>query len=323
MPRRRGEAFHVTGRREGVSDFRDDLRIRRGALRHPKILLLRKRLGAEAVLSLIALWDHAAGNRWKGSLAGMTDPEIEAAADWCGAEGAWIAAASALRLLDGDELSRSIHGWEEAQPWIFHREERLAAAKTSGRRGGRAGVRSRESARKRKPKATVEGTLEATVDGTVNTTLKAFQPPSPYPYPSPSPYPSPTPTPTPTPHTEESPLPPKGVTVSVPEALTQDRVAKMLKARLGSSLNPCRGQVAALVGAGWDLARIVEAVEAHAEPGLAPWDWTKRARGIENRIPPARNVPNTAEILEVGRKLAALPNDLLSIFPLRGGRHDP
>lgn len=84
-------------------------------------------------------------------------------------------------------------------------------------------------------------------------------------------------------------------------APTQEDVAKALRLRLGSSINPCRDQVRALVAAGWSLQAIRVAVERHGEPGLAPWDWTKRARGTSER-PAHRGTPNVSEILAAGQR---------------------
>ena len=53
-----------------------------------------------------------------------------------------------------------------------------------------------------------------------------------------------------------------------------------LKNRLGSGVRICGDQIRALRGAGWDDARIAQAISEFAEPGMAPWEWTKRARGV-------------------------------------------
>lgn len=58
-----------------------------------------------------------------------------------------------------------------------------------------------------------------------------------------------------------------------------EEAARHLAGALGSSINPCRKQVQALAHIGWGIPRIEEAITKHAEPGVAPWDWTKRARG--------------------------------------------
>jgi uncharacterized protein YdaU (DUF1376 family) len=66
---------------------------------------------------------------------------------------------------------------------------------------------------------------------------------------------------------------------------TQDDAARLLARRLGSGLNVCRQQIRALVGEGWDVARIVAAIEAHSTAGLAPWDFTRAAKGTPNGKP--------------------------------------
>lgn len=53
-----------------------------------------------------------------------------------------------------------------------------------------------------------------------------------------------------------------------------------LKNRLGSGVRICGDQIRALRGAGWDDSRIQAAIAEFAEPGMAPWEWTKRARGV-------------------------------------------
>ena len=53
-----------------------------------------------------------------------------------------------------------------------------------------------------------------------------------------------------------------------------------LKNRLGSGVRICGDQIRALRGAGWDDARIAQAISEFAEPGMAPWEWTKKARGV-------------------------------------------
>jgi hypothetical protein len=53
-----------------------------------------------------------------------------------------------------------------------------------------------------------------------------------------------------------------------------------LKNRIGSGVRICGDQIRALRGAGWDDARIAQAISEFAEPGMAPWEWTKKARGV-------------------------------------------
>lgn len=77
----------------------------------------------------------------------------------------------------------------------------------------------------------------------------------------------------------------------------QELASRTLSASLGSSLNPCRKQVSALIAAGWTVQAVTDAIAAHAEPGLAPWDWTKRACGI------SREGMSTSQILAFGHEM--------------------
>lgn len=76
------------------------------------------------------------------------------------------------------------------------------------------------------------------------------------------------------PQADPPPAPPRR------KASPADALARGLASALGSSFRPCQAQVRALRLAGWTDQRIASAIEAHAEPGMAPWDWTKRARGV-------------------------------------------
>ena len=74
----------------------------------------------------------------------------------------------------------------------------------------------------------------------------------------------------------ESPSP----SVTPPVKRKTDPLILDLKNRLGSGVRICGDQVRALRGAGWDDARIAQAISEFAEPGMAPWEWTKKARGV-------------------------------------------
>lgn len=65
-----------------------------------------------------------------------------------------------------------------------------------------------------------------------------------------------------------------------------EAAARALSTALGSGLNPCRKAVASLVAAGWDVDRIRRAITEHAQPGDAPWDWAKSARGARSASQP-------------------------------------
>ena len=72
---------------------------------------------------------------------------------------------------------------------------------------------------------------------------------------------------------------------AAPARRKTDPLILALKNRLGSGSRICGDQIRALRGAGWDDARIEAAIAAHAEPGMAPWDWTKKARGAVSPTP--------------------------------------
>lgn len=85
----------------------------------------------------------------------------------------------------------------------------------------------------------------------------------------------------------------------------EESLAKRLAARLGSSLNPCRHQIKSLRQAGRTVEWLEEKL-SEAEPGLAPWDWTRRvtnATAIKDReqaIPPAAVKTMEAAAAELG-----------------------
>jgi len=98
----------------------------------------------------------------------------------------------------------------------------------------------------------------------------------------------PTPTPTPTPTEPPTPAKPgaPGVARHKGPPSPAEAAARALSVALGSSINPCRKAVAALTAAGWGIDRIQRAITEHAQPGDAPWDWTKRARGATHGAQP-------------------------------------
>lgn len=58
-----------------------DIRLCIGWNRHPKIVKLKRKLGAEGVLGLISLWTFAGEHRPDGILNGMDADDIAIAAD--------------------------------------------------------------------------------------------------------------------------------------------------------------------------------------------------------------------------------------------------
>jgi hypothetical protein len=53
-----------------------DIRLSIGWNRNPKIIKLRRKLGAEGVLGLISIWTFAGEQRTDGVLSGMDDDDI-------------------------------------------------------------------------------------------------------------------------------------------------------------------------------------------------------------------------------------------------------
>lgn len=112
---------------------------------HPKMKKLRRRLGPGGPLGIIYLFIHAAANLPDGDLSGMSDEDIELAADWDGEDGAFVAAARDVRFLDGEPGAYRIHDWQDHQPWATGSEDRSQSARWAAlcKRYGRNGAAER------------------------------------------------------------------------------------------------------------------------------------------------------------------------------------
>lgn len=82
----------------------------------------------------------------------------------------------------------------------------------------------------------------------------------------------------------------------------QEQTARDLAKALGSSLNPCRRQIAALRTAGWDLDQIRSAFVL-AMPGMAPWDWTKAAQSAASGAQGRPGIVTDDELLAATERL--------------------
>jgi len=80
---------------------------------HPKIRRLKRKLGAEGVLSLYNLWCFCKEYRSRGILTGMESSDISEAADYSGDTDAFVGALLELRLLDNKEGVLTVHGWDK------------------------------------------------------------------------------------------------------------------------------------------------------------------------------------------------------------------
>lgn len=107
----------------------DDARLSTALSSHPKTRKLKKRLGAEGCWSLVCLLLWVAGNRSDGNLGGMSDEDIELAAEWEGDAGTFVRTAAQVRFLDGETGNYKIHDWWEHNPFAATRGIRVEAAR--------------------------------------------------------------------------------------------------------------------------------------------------------------------------------------------------
>ncbi len=94
-----------------------DIRIAVDFFAHHKTRKLRKRIGADGVLSLIQLWTYAAKLRPDGDLDGMSAEDIELAADWGGEDGDFVKTLADVGFLDFVDDHYILHDWLENNPW--------------------------------------------------------------------------------------------------------------------------------------------------------------------------------------------------------------
>lgn len=107
----------------------DDVRISVGLRRHRKTKRLKKLLGADGCWALVCLFLWAGEERWTGDLSGLTDDDIETEADWDGDPGAFVAALTEVGFLVGEARARSIHDWQEHNPYASTKGQRIEKGK--------------------------------------------------------------------------------------------------------------------------------------------------------------------------------------------------
>ena len=95
---------------------------------HPKTKKLHRRVGDAGCWRLICLWLWIAQNKPDGDLSGMSDEDIEIAADWVGEPDAFVRARVDVRFLDGEPGARRAHDWSEHNPWASGADLRSAKA---------------------------------------------------------------------------------------------------------------------------------------------------------------------------------------------------
>jgi hypothetical protein len=118
-----------------------DARIATGLPAHPKLKKLRKRLGKDACWSLVCLFLWAANDRWDGNLSGLSEEDIELAADWEGEPAVFVKTLAEVGFLEGSAGAYIIHDWEEHNPYAAARGSRVAnARKAAAERWGTARI---------------------------------------------------------------------------------------------------------------------------------------------------------------------------------------
>lgn len=85
-----------------------DARISTGLPAHPKTKKLVRRLGPSGGWSLICLFLWAAANRRDGDLAGLSDEDIERAADWAGHAGEFVRVVRLVGFIEGSRISMDL-----------------------------------------------------------------------------------------------------------------------------------------------------------------------------------------------------------------------
>ena len=114
-----------------------DIRIDVEFIGHHKTIKLRRRLGADGVLSLICLWTWAARNRPDGDLSGMDAEDIEIVSQWCGVVRSYYDVLYDVGFVDvernesGEITSIRLHNWARRNPWASEAGNRSDSARLS------------------------------------------------------------------------------------------------------------------------------------------------------------------------------------------------
>jgi len=108
-----------------------DIRLMLSFRSHPKVKKLRLKLGEGGPLGFIYLLMHAADHKPDGLLAGMDRDDIALAADFRGDPDDFVRVLLALRLLDFDGKTYSIHDYADHQPWVAKSPERKEKARNA------------------------------------------------------------------------------------------------------------------------------------------------------------------------------------------------
>ena len=161
-----------------------DIRLCIGWNQNPKIVKLRRKLGAEGVLGLISLWTYAGAQRPDGTLSGMDEDDIAIVAEYPGESARFVSTLAELRLIEKNGNDWTIHDWITNNPWASRFPARSEKAKKA--------IRARWDKRNNSPPDPGNGQKDTTSIENHTTSIENHTPSNtPLPYPYPSPYPSP------------------------------------------------------------------------------------------------------------------------------------
>jgi hypothetical protein len=108
-----------------------DFRLSTGFIAHPKTVKLRRRIGADGVLSLISLFGFTAQNKPDGQLTGMSDEDLAIAAGWDGEPAIFISALMECRFLDDCDGHFAVHDWAMHNGWAANAESRSQQSRSA------------------------------------------------------------------------------------------------------------------------------------------------------------------------------------------------
>ena len=108
-----------------------DIRLATNYFDHPKYRKLRKRLGAEGVLSHIELLTFVGKVMWSGILEDMDAEDIAEAAGWRGNPDEFVDCLLELRLLDKGSKWHEIHNWPKWNSFALKAEARSEVARAN------------------------------------------------------------------------------------------------------------------------------------------------------------------------------------------------
>lgn len=106
-----------------------DIRLQVTFPSHPKIIKLKKTLGAEAVLCLINLWIWTAMNKPDGILSDMDSGDIAIISQWPEDVDEYTNTLVKFRLLDAIDGGFTVHDWQNNNPWASDAKSRSEKAR--------------------------------------------------------------------------------------------------------------------------------------------------------------------------------------------------